>query len=448
MGILKQFFSLKYFLFLISFLSFFIFTVHWKKSIVFLLYFILIEGALRKWFLPSLQKEIFAFKFLILLGIYFGFLRDKKLKGEEILPPSPLNFILTIYFLYGLFQIFNPNIKNLLIGLIGFFVEFSPVFLIYLTKEIFDNEEKIYKFIKNYAFFSLPLIIVGFIQYNLPPNHPLNYYAHNVPADALVGVSVRPSSTFPYISGYAIYLHLISVLLIYILTILDLKIFENIYFLIVFILLNLSIFLTGSRGLFGYVLFTYIVYSFILIKEKKLREKTIKFILPIIFSTSLLFFTPFGKKVYNNFLARATGKGYEDVKRRIKIAYIEPFGFAEFASFFGYGTGMTYQGVGFLREGEGLLMPKSFEQELGRITLEYGIFGLFLTFFLRIIIILLFLKIFLTIKDYKLKYLSLLILLYLFPASIFLDNVNFQTIRGIYFYFFSGFLFLFEKLER
>ena len=115
----------------------------------------------------------------------------------------------------------------------------------------------------------------------------------------MVGVSVRPSSTFPYIAGYAIYLNLISVLLIYILTILDLKIFENIYFLIVFILLNLSIFLTGSRGLFGYVLFTYIVYSFILIKEKKLREKAIKFILPIIFSTSLLFLTPFGKKVYN-----------------------------------------------------------------------------------------------------------------------------------------------------
>jgi len=443
MDILKHFFSLKYFLFLISFLSFFIFTVHWRKSIIFLLYFILIEGALRKWFLPSFQKEIFAFKFLILSGIYIGFLRDKKLKGEKILPPSPLNFLLIIYVIYGLFQIFNPNIKNLLIGLIGFFVEFSPVFLIYLTKEVFDEEEKIYKFIKNYAFFSLPLIIIGFIQYNLPPNHLLNYYAHNVPADAMVGTSVRPSSTFPYISGYAIYLHLISVLLIYILTILDLKIFENIYFLIVFILLNLSVFLTGSRGLFGYVLFIYIIYAFILIKD--LKGKMLKFFLPVIFSIFLIFFTPFGKKIYNNFLVRAKGEGYEEVKRRIKIAYIEPFSFAEFSSLFGYGTGMTYQGVGFLKEGEGILMPQGFEPELGRITIEYGIFGLFLTFLFRIVIILLFLKQFLTLKNYKLKYLSLLILLYLFPACIFIDNVNFQAIKGIYFYFFSGFLFLFEK---
>jgi hypothetical protein len=443
MDILKQFFSLKYFLFLISFLSFFIFTVHWRKSIIFLLYFILIEGALRKWFLPSFQKEIFAFKFLILSGIYIGFLRDKKLKGEKIFPPSPLNFLLIIYVIYGLFQIFNPNIKNLLIGLIGFFVEFSPVFLIYLTKEVFDEEEKIYKFIKNYAFFSLPLIIIGFIQYNLSPNHLLNYYAHNVPADAMVGTSVRPSSTFPYISGYAIYLHLISVLLIYILTILDLKIFENIYFLIVFILLNLSVFLTGSRGLFGYVLFTYIIYAFILIKD--LKGKMLKFFLPFIFSIFLIFFTPFGKKIYNNFLVRAKGEGYEEVKRRIKIAYIEPFSFAEFSSLFGYGTGMTYQGVGFLKEGEGSFMPQGFESELGRITIEYGIFGLFLTFLFRIVIILLFLKQFLTLKNYKLKYLSLLILLYLFPACIFLDNVNFQAIKGIYFYFFSGFLFLFEK---
>ena len=445
MGILKQIFTLKYLLFLISFFSFFIFTVHWKKSTIFLLYFILIEGALRKWFLPSFQKEIFAFKFLILLGIYFGYLRDKRLKGEEIFPSSPLNFILAIYVLYGLFQIFNPNIKNLLIGFIGFFVEFSPVFLIYLTKEIFDEKEKIYKFIKNYAFFSLPLIIIGFIQYNLPLDHPLNYYAHNVPADALVGTSVRPSSTFPYISGYAIYLHLISILLIYILTILDLKIFEKVYFLIVFILLNLSIFLTGSRGLFGYVLFAYFVYFFILIKEKGMREKAIKFILPIVFSTFLLFITPFGKKIYDNFLVRAKGKGYEEIKRRIRVAFIEPFDFAEFASFFGYGTGMTYQGIGFLREGEGLLMPKSFEAELGRITLEYGIFGTLLTFILRMSIILLFLKLFYIIKDNKLKYLSLLLFLYLLPACIFLDNVNFQLIRGIYFYFFSGFLFLFKR---
>jgi hypothetical protein len=34
---------------------------------------------------------------------------------------------------------------------------------------------------------------------------------------------------------------------------------------------------------------------------------------------------------------------------------------------------MTYQGVGFLKEGEGILMPQGFEPEPGRITIEYGI---------------------------------------------------------------------------
>ncbi|MEO0267363.1 MAG: hypothetical protein ABIM36_04410 [candidate division WOR-3 bacterium] len=448
--IFKNFLSLKYFIIGFSLFAIIIFAIYWKKSLIFLLYWILIEGAFRKWIFPFMQKEIFMLKFLILFSIYFGYLRDKKIKGENPLPPSFLTFLIILYSLYGMFQIFNPNIENILIGIIGFIVEFSPVFLIFIVKEIFDTEERVYKFIKNYVFFSLPIIILGFIQYNLPYNHILNYYAHGVPADAFVGKGVRPSSTFPYISGYAQYLHVIGIFSIFFLTIFELNFFEKIYVFIIFILLNLSIFLTGSRFLFGALLFSYLVYLLILLINSKTRKSSFTFIFSLFLSSLLLFFTPFGKKAYENFLARAAGKGVEEIKWRIKIGYVEPFGFGEHGGLFGYGTGMSYQGVSFLREKELNIsgMPTSFEPEAGRIVLEYGIFGLFIVSFLRIMIMILLFKHFTLFKDYKLKYFCLLILLYLLPGGIFLHQINFQSLPNIYFWFFSGFLFLFDKFEK
>ncbi len=452
---LKNFLSFKYIILGFAGLVWIICTIYWKKSVIFLLYWILLEGAFRKWVFPFMQRELFMVKFLILFSIYAGYLISKKIKGEDILPPSSLNFLIIFYLFMGFAQIFNPNLPSILIGVIGFIVEFSLVPLIFIVKEVFDKEEKLYKFFKIYAFSSLPFMVLGIIQYNLPPTHILNYYAHGTPAGAIAGEAVRVISTFPYIAGYATYLNLISVLLLYIITIMNLKIYERIYAYILIALVFLSLFLTGSRGPMGFTLFIYFSYLVItsiqgLYGYKHLLRKWILRLIPALgISALFIFWTPFGKRAYNNFMQRMGEKGEQDIKERIKITYIEPLGFSKYAGFFGYGVGSAYQGtVGFV-ENEELWgnMPRAFEPEPGRLILEYGILGFLLIFILRWSILLSFVKRFLTLQNSKLKYLSLLIFLYLFPVGIMLAQINFDTERNLFFWFFAGFLFLFDRLK-
>ncbi|MEO0263135.1 MAG: hypothetical protein ABIM62_05365 [candidate division WOR-3 bacterium] len=449
--IFKNFLSLKYLIIGFSLFAIIIFAIYWKKSLIFLLYWILIEGAFRKWIFPFMQKELFMLKFLILFSIYAGYLIDKKIKNENILPSSPLNLLIISYIIFGFSQIFNPKLPNIFVGIIGFVVEFSFIPLIYIVREVFDEKEKLYKFLKIYLYSSLPFMILGIIQYNLPPTHILNYYAHGGLPEAFAGKGIRVTSTFPYITGYATYLNLISMILLYIITNFELKLYEKIYTYILIFLVFLSLFLTGSRGPFGFTLYIYIFYLLTISIQGYYDYKEI-FKLISVFSLIALFIflIPFGKKAYNNFMQRMGEKGEEDIRWRIKITYLEPFEFSEYAGILGYGTGSAYQGVVQFVENEEAWadMPRAFEPEPGRLILEYGILGFILIFILRWSIILGFFKNFLSLQDLKLKYLSLLIFLYLIPSGIMLSQLNFDTQKNLFFWFFSGFLFLFDKFEK
>ncbi len=154
--------------------------------------------------------------------------------------------------------------------------------------------------------------------------------------------------------------------------------------------------------------------------------------------------------MYNNFMQRLGEKGEQDIKRRIKTAYIEPFNFSEYAGIFGYGAGSAYQGSLQFVENEEAWgdMPRAFEPEPGRLILEYGILGFLLILILRWSILLSFLKKFLILKNIKLKYLSLLIFLYFIPAGVMLAQLNFDTEKNLFFWFLGGFLFLFDRFEK
>lgn len=452
----KKFISFKYIILGTALLISLFLAIYWKKSLILLLYWILLEGAFRKWIFLGLQREFFMVKFLILFSIYVGYLISKKIKEEDILPSSPLNFLILPYLLMGFAQIFNPKLPTILVGIVGFIVEFSFIPLIFIVKEVFEKEDSFYKFLKIYAFSSLPFMILGIIQYNLPPTHILNHYAHGTPAGAFAGEAVRVTSTFPYITGYSIYVHIISVLLLYILTTFPLNKFERVYTYLLITLTFLNLLLTGSRGRAGYTLFVYFGYLIItsiqgLYGYKHILRKWILRLVPALgISVLFIFWTPFGKRAYNNFMQRLGERGKEDIKRRIEIAYIEPFKFSKYAGAFGYGAGSAYQGSVQFVENELAWgnMPRRFEPEPGRLILEYGALGFLLILILRWSIILSFLKKFLTLENIRLKYLSLLIFLYFIPAGIMLAQLNFDTQKNLFFWFLSGFLFLFDRFER
>jgi len=54
----------------------------WKKAVLFVMYWILVVGAVRKWLLPELSDVVFFVGHIILFGVYARFFGDRILKSR------------------------------------------------------------------------------------------------------------------------------------------------------------------------------------------------------------------------------------------------------------------------------------------------------------------------------------------------------------------------------
>jgi len=96
----------------------------WKKAVLFVMYWILVVGAVRKWLLPELSDVVFFVGHIILFGVYARFFGDRILKKQRIIPANPSNFLIFLLLLWGILSILNPNLPSFQIGILGLVVHF------------------------------------------------------------------------------------------------------------------------------------------------------------------------------------------------------------------------------------------------------------------------------------------------------------------------------------
>jgi hypothetical protein len=208
-------------------------------------------------------------------------------------------------------------------------------------------------------------------------------------------------------------------------------------------------FMTGARGLVLYEVLYVVGYACVLVLTQAsiASRATKQLILPIVFISALV--PIFFRNAIDAFSSRATTASDSDTfLERALSAFGEPGQAMQFKGFDGYGTGATHQAVSALRKALNLPLgeaPPPSEGEMGRIVLELGPLGFVFWYGLRLLLIFSIWRVFLKLKTPFLRQLALAtLLLHLINIT---SQLVFNNTLGIYYWFFSGFIFLLPKLE-
>src|SRR6516162_3939863 len=92
---------------------------YWQRALFGVFVLLVFEGALRKWVFPSAQAQIFLVKDAILLAAYAGFVLDNRKNQTALRGGAAIKIVLILSFVFGLFEILNPNSPSILVGLTG-----------------------------------------------------------------------------------------------------------------------------------------------------------------------------------------------------------------------------------------------------------------------------------------------------------------------------------------
>jgi hypothetical protein len=425
-------------------------ALKWRRAVKAVFILLVIEGALRKWILPQASEMIYFLKDIVLFGAYFSFycfpVIDKKLPSKF----KTINILIFVAIGWCVFQVFNPSLGSPLVGIFGLRGYLLYIPLIWMLPSLFQSEEELYKFLRSHLLLSIPVGIIGIIQFFSPASSFINAYANEEGiAKATFGVTTaaRITGTFSYISGYAVYLLICFGLLIIMLSNKQSRGWLWTSIIEIF-LVTVNSFMTGSRTtVFAEVLF---VVGYLcakgLTKPATLLPLIRQLILPVIIISiaSSIWLRP----AINAFWLRTTSN--HDVSGRIVSGFTEPFDFIKYKQLDGYGTGATHQATPALRKALGLtageVIPTYYEGEMGKIALELGPIGFLFWYGLRVSIMLALMCTFWKLKRPFLRQLAL--------AAFLIQTIQingflvFHNTFSVYYWFFSSFIFLLPRLEQ
>ncbi len=420
----------------------------WRQTYWFVLYWTIIVGAVRKWLLPGYQEIIFFSIHMLLVGVYARFFLLKRRNYSR--SSRMLNFMILSLVVWGLISLTNPQMPHWAVGTIGFMIHFYFIPIAYLAPYVIRHPDDLMKGLRNYALFALPILILGMIQYFLPPSHILNRYSSETldMRIALVGQYTRVTGTFSYISGYTAYLNALIMILMFLIPSVKTK-RARVFMLLLFLMTFLNLMMTGSRGPFFISLLSVVLYALISLKLglRFIFKMLSYFVLTVMIAGAVISqskaIRSSAREVVNSFWLRTTQN--EDIGTRL-VDTFTPFKFLGQAGILGNGIGTTYQGVQqFIPETAA--MVKDYEEEPERIVLEMGAVGYFLTYGLRLYILVCFVRLFFKLNKRDHKLLALIV--FLFQLQFLqLSPLVFNLTTSVFYWFFTGMLFVLPKLER
>ena len=417
---------------------------NWKLAIKFILVLVIIEGALRRWAFPQARDLIYFLKDFILIGSYIGFVSQPRPLVDRYPLIKEITLVISIV---CVLQAFNPSLGSPIIGLLGvkFYLLYIP--LIWVIPYLFDSEKDLQSFLQKYLLLLIPICILGIAQYFSPPDSVINVYSPDgAAANASVGEFVRITGTFSYLAGHTTYMAICFSLLIVLISREKLIRWQMIYS-IELILVMANSFMSGSRGLIIYeslFIVSYILFLFFNSPKIALTSiRSLLVILTIATITTIVYFQPAIQALSD----RATNSG-DSVEERIVGSFTQVVDFSSIR-LDGYGTGATQSGANSLRSflelPAGEELPPS-EGETGRVVIEIGMLGFILWYGLRIILLISIFSVFLRLKNPFYKQLALAI--FLFQAINLTGQLVTNPTMVVYFWFFSGFIYLLPILEE
>jgi hypothetical protein len=425
-----------------------LYSQSWQTIIKAAFVIVVVEGAMRKWLLPQASDMIYFLKDLIIFVAYCKYFLSSEAKYPFRL--NIFNVILLTFLVWGSVQVFTPSLGSPLIGIFGLKGYLFYVPMMWMLPFLFQSQEELYIFLRNYLLIVIPVAILAIVQFYSPVHSAINIYAGGIKADAIVDGNARVTATFPYLTGYGIFLSICFTALFPLISVAQKGIWRWLLLIELLLVLGTS-FMTGARsvvlyeslfvvGYFGLILWT---------QPSKAFSQFKNFFLPFTFSLALV---PklFGEAM-DKFTTRAVGASGGDgtfFDRVISFIYEPEFALKSKGLIDSYGIGSTHQAMPAVRKFFNIYggqLPPGSEGDITRVIYDVGLIGFILWYLLRIILIFALFKVFIKLKTPFLRNLAL--------AAFLLHAINFNAqlasnnTYGIYYWFFSGFIFLLPELE-
>ena len=425
-------------------------SLNWRHTVKVVLVIVVFEGALRKWVFPQANEVIYFLKDLVLAGAYlkyYVFSPDEKKYSSKSNIIKPLILIVAGW---CFFQAFNPSLGSPIIGLFGIKNYLFYIPLIWLLSNLFQSEEELYKFLRSYLLLIIPVGILGIVQFFSPASSLINVYSNqgmDIVTFGGTAAVVRITGTFPYLSGYSIYLMVCFGLLVPMISV-NQPFGWRLVLIVEILLVTVNSLMTGSRvTVIASVLF---ILGYVGIQGVTHLGSTLRligrFLVPVVIIAiaASIWFRPAVDAYWQRTVAN------HDISGRISGSFMEPFDFIKYKELDGYGTGAAHQATPVIRKTLGLpageLIPTGYESEMGRIVLELGPIGFLLWYGLRISIAIALFGVFWKSKRSLLRQLAL--------AACLIQSIQisgqlvFHHTFSIYYWFLSSFIFLLPRLEQ
>ena len=421
---------------------------NWKLSVKTVLVLVVIEGALRKWALPEASQLIYFLKDFVLIGAYLAYFTGSQQKNRLLVKDATIKGLAYLIAFWCAFEIFNPGLGSPIIGIFGARNYLLYIPLIWMIPSLFQSEEELYKFLRNYLLLLIPVGLLAIAQYFSPPESFLNVYVADMEQQiATSGDTVRVTGTFSYLAGYGTYLGVCFTLLLPLILKQQTLIWRWLT-IIEFFLVAITSFMTGSRGLI--IFFVLATVGYFCLEGFKNFSTLINSFGKLLFPAIIGFVLVVSKfqAAIDSFGERASNS--DDILPRMVGTFTEPFEFFQYALFSGYGAGATFQANEVIRSTFNLpigkYIPVYYEGETGRIVLELGIIGFFFWYGLKVVLFIAMWKAYRQLKRPFLRQLALSI--FLFQTINITGQFVFNHSANLYFWFLNGFIFLLPQLER
>lgn len=396
----------------------------WRLGVKTLVVVVIIEGAVRKWFMPSASDLVYFYKDILMIVILFGYF---KRRGKTPLvikrQLKSVTLLLGIFMLYALGSMGLPGGPHPVIGLLGFKAYCLYIPLAFLIPRAFPSKEELLNFLKWYLLLVLPVAIIGVMQFlESDPQSTLNRYAVAEETTGRANIAVfgtaaevyfvRITSTFSYITGLTVYLPVIFAML---LGVTSLSAKHDVKRSIKFLYYGavgatvVSAFMTGSRSCVLSIVVIAIVFYFFTAQRNTFRRLQQIAIVGVILYVALTTLFP---QAYDAFYNRTFGsedrvsEGWDRVSSVLNLPIEE----SAYAGLLGYGIGLTQNSVPALMKRFNIPddnpIPIPYEGEPGRVMLELGVAGFFLYTLLRLALLLMVFRMCFMIRDLESKLLA------------------------------------------
>lgn len=345
-------------------------------------YFLLLifEGALRKWFLPSLSTPLLIVRDPVVILIY-----GVAASGNRFPRSAFIGWITGLALLSFLASFTGTG--NLKVILFGLRADFLHLPLIFLLPQVLTHAD-VKKIGKWFFLISIPMALLAFEQFRSGPDARINAVAGGELGGQLYasGGRIRPAGTFSFVTGMVSFSSYVAAFVLG--EFLRGKAFKNIFTILATVSLMLSLGVSGSRSAVmstSVVLFTALV---VCLLKGKLFSTALKPLALVYVAFLTLSFLPIFKEGLVVQQERFEGNGglREGIIDRFIGDLAGGFVAAGSSPFLGYGLGLgTNAGSGILTGRAGFLLA---EGEWGRVVMETGPVLGFAFIFLRIAILL------------------------------------------------------------